>query len=138
MDKQESFSTKHSTVFFYVNVIAPLLMDTIDIVYVSFISVMMTLIGLSVASGSKPLHAPYNCSVIWLHDLCLEVLTLHGNKLHLFMGQSIPPPLFLFMSRAWYNRSIYYLFSTYLVWSGVVQTRTRYISDCKRTRYQYC
>ncbi len=27
---------------------------------------------------------------LWLHDLCLEVLTLHGTKLHLFGAKSFP------------------------------------------------
>ena len=29
-------------------------------------------------------------SILGLHDLCLEVLTVDGNELHLFNGQGIP------------------------------------------------
>ena len=28
-----------------------------------------------------------------LHDICLEVFTVHGNELRLILGQGIPPAL---------------------------------------------
>ena len=27
---------------------------------------------------------------LWLHDLCLEVLAVHGNELHLFLAKVLP------------------------------------------------
>ena len=57
--------------------------------------------GLGIALGSRPLHTPspivrflqQHHSAIWLHDLCLKVLTVHGNDLCLFICQGNPPTL---------------------------------------------
>ena len=43
-------------------------------------------------AGPKALDLNYcRQPTLWLHDLCLEVLTVHGTELRLFLGQGIPP-----------------------------------------------
>ncbi len=57
--------------------------------------------------GPKALD-PNNCRqpTLWLHDLCLEVLTVHGIELRLF-GAKAFPLLILLMSRIWQSSSRY-------------------------------
>ncbi len=38
----------------------------------------------------------YRQPTLWLHDLCLENLTVHGNEFHLFFGQGISPQIYHF------------------------------------------
>ncbi len=43
-------------------------------------------------AGTKALDPNYcRQPTLRLHNLCLEVLTVHGIKLRLFLGQGIPP-----------------------------------------------
>ena len=43
--------------------------------------------------GPDRLVDPNYCRqpTLWLHDLCLEVLTVHGNELRLFGAKAFPP-----------------------------------------------
>ncbi len=42
--------------------------------------------------GSKALDLNYcRQPTLWLHDLCLEVLTVHGIELHLLRAKAVPP-----------------------------------------------
>ncbi len=42
-----------------------------------------------------------------MHDLCLEVLTVHGNKVRLFFCQEILTPSLIFMVAQWHISSGY-------------------------------
>ncbi len=53
-------------------------------------------------------HTQTRQPTIWLHDLCLEVLTVHGNELHLY-GVKVFPLLLLCMLRIWHSSGRYNL-----------------------------
>ncbi len=58
-------------------------------------------------AGSKALYPNYcRQPTLWLHDLCLEVLTVHGIELRLFWAKSFPL-LILLMSRIWHSSNRY-------------------------------
>ena len=59
-------------------------------------------------AGPKALDPNYyRKPTLWLHDLCLEVLTVHGNDLHMFGAKAYLPLLILSMSRIWHSSSRY-------------------------------
>ena len=58
-------------------------------------------------AGPKALDPNYcRQPTLWLHDLCLKVLTVHGTELRLFWVKAFPL-LILFMSRIWHSSSRY-------------------------------
>ena len=65
-----------------------------------------------------PLDIPNHCRhpTLWLHDLCLGVLTVHGTELRIF-GVKAFPLLVLLMSCIWHCSSRYY-FSRLSLWRG--------------------
>ena len=64
-------------------------------------------LGPDCLAGPKALD-PNNCRqpTLWLHDLCLEVLTVHCIELRLFWAKAFPL-LILLLSRIWHSSSRY-------------------------------
>ncbi len=86
-------------------------------------------------AGTKALDPNYcRQPTLWLHDLCLEVLTVHGIVLRLFWAKAFPL-LILLMSRIWHSSSRYnfYVFSYDAVWA---ENWTHHLRNAERIRYQ--
>ncbi len=69
-------------------------------------------------TGPKALYPNYyRQPTLWLHDLCLEVLTAHSTELRLFWDKTFPllPKL---MSHIWHSCSRYNLYCLWL-WRGL-------------------
>ncbi len=91
------------------------------------------------SAGRKSLDC-YYCrhSTLWLHDLCLEVLTLHGTELRLLGAKSFLL-LILLLSRIsiWHSSSRYTfkVFSYDAVWAKLW---TYHLPDAEQICYMLC
>ncbi len=83
--------------------------------------------------GLKALDPNYcRQPTFWLHDLCLEVLTVHVTELP--RHSPFPPPIILLMSHIWHisSRNVY---SYDAVWA---EHRTHNLSNVEQIRYVLC
>ncbi len=83
--------------------------------------------------GPKALNPNYCWQpTLWLHDICLEVLTVHGDELHLFGANA---STYTILSRLWHSSCIgitFNVFSYDLVWA---ENQTLHTHDDERTRF---
>ena len=77
-------------------------------------------------AGPKALEPNYCRQLtLWLHDLCLEVLTVQGTDFRLF-GAKAFPLLILFMMHIWHS-SIGTTFNVFIYDTGWIAEQIRYV-----------
>ncbi len=71
---------------------------------------------------------------LWLHNPCLEVITVHGNELHLFWAKSFSLLVLTYIDIAAVDTT-FNVFSYDAVWA---EHRTHYLPNAWHKRYVLC